>query len=232
MQCSRTPSASLPFPSLISFRGLVSILHPFSMQTTFSRRVASLLTVLVVGPNHTHLRCRPADQAHINKGAIGLHLQGAKQMDISGLTIKKIVSVGKAGVDSCGVYERLHSALAGKPVHPADTGYSGQNAYGIVVNAARSIRLHDDKESRVVKVLSKGALASGVLISGHSNRVDLNSLKISKVSGSDKGGDLVGQYPSTCDMRVLGNPSSFKLFVPEDAVEDQECVTFPYALDA
>lgn len=147
------------------------------------------------------------DMHHVNKGSIGLFAQGTAEVDVFNLNIRDIKNYGRDGERSCGAYEVLH--LGGSvpdeyPALPGSTGYSGQNAYGMVLSAVTGFRVHpgqDGTRSRVKDVWSGGALATGVMVSSAASDVDVASLDIRNVDGKQ---DLfAGAYPGTCRVRVL-----------------------------
>ena len=151
-----------------------------------------------------------ADMHHVNKGSIGLFAQGAMEIDVVGLKVSNIKNYGADGERSCGKYEVLHlgaSIPEDYPALPGHTGYSGKNAYGVVLSAVTGFRVHPGNRdegimrSRVTRVRSDGALATGIMISTAASQVDVASLEIDDINGERD--DLAGAYPPTCKVRVL-----------------------------
>eukprot|EP00484_Ammonia_sp_Unknown_P011181 CAMPEP_0197073724 /NCGR_PEP_ID=MMETSP1384-20130603/210752_1 /TAXON_ID=29189 /ORGANISM="Ammonia sp." /LENGTH=1715 /DNA_ID=CAMNT_0042512563 /DNA_START=84 /DNA_END=5232 /DNA_ORIENTATION=+ len=76
------------------------------------------------------VHCGTDIQVHSVKGAIGVRVDGADNLDINGLTISDVVSTTELGLMTCGEYDA--PAIAGEEVY-IQPGYNGHRAHGLTV---------------------------------------------------------------------------------------------------
>ncbi len=115
------------------------VLHP-ELQTEWSllytTQIEQFVTDWVTSGNSSLLErdldihCGTDIQVHSVKGAIGVRVDGADNLQVRGLTISDVASTGALGSMRCGEYTVPHIAGESEYIQP---GYNGHRAHGMTV---------------------------------------------------------------------------------------------------
>jgi hypothetical protein len=118
---------------------------------------------------------------HVNKGAIGLFVQGVDGLTLDRVSVSNVANLGLPGSTKPGRYKGPDDG--GHPNQGWQTGYTGADARGIYVGACSNVTAADISASAVD---SRYGSAWGVSIAGGSANVDSDGILIGDVSaGSD-----------------------------------------------
>lgn len=76
--------------------------------------------------------CNGDTMFHVNKGVIGMRIDGVNNLKMDNCSVTRIANEGDLGSDLCGAYTTSHPAATG-------TGYGGARTFGVVMNAVNDV---------------------------------------------------------------------------------------------
>lgn len=132
--------------------------------------------------NSQDVMCNFDSMHHKQKGVVALFLQQSKRVSIINLEINNVANFGKKGSSACGAYSATpHDATADDHL-----GYTGTQAYGILINTARD---YDLKSTTINHVSSAHGDSRALFINNDVERVGIQDFFASGLVVGDGGED-------------------------------------------
>jgi hypothetical protein len=111
------------------------------------------------------IKCNGDSMFHVNKGVIGLRVDGANTLSLSDCSISNIENVGESGSLLCGAYEQSHPAQNSTLV-----GYTGAQTFGVTLSAVNNVSM---KNLQITNVSSANSRSVGIMIQSASTNTEV-----------------------------------------------------------
>jgi hypothetical protein len=125
--------------------------------------------------------CNADSMFHVNKGTIGMRIDGANNLCMLDCGISNVLNTGLQGSSLAGNYVESHATQGSKLI-----GYQGTKCYGISLSAVNNVTVEN---LQVFNVESVNGSAHGVVVMNESQNCSFNNLCINNIF-SDKEGNL------------------------------------------
>jgi hypothetical protein len=119
--------------------------------------------------------CNGDSMFHVNKGAIGVRIDGCNTVNLNNCSVTNISNIGESGSLLSGEYIKSHPGQ-GKMI-----GYGGSKSYGIIFSAVNDMTCDN---LNIDTVISKNGTAIGVVVQNESYNCKIENLKINNVTSS------------------------------------------------
>ena len=149
--------------------------------------------------------CNGDSMHHVNKGVMGLRIDGAVTIDISKLSINNIQNISEPGSLLCGQYETSMETQGGL------IGYQGAKAYGIILSSVRDLR---GKCISVNGVNSTNGTSVGLMCQRECKNIKINKMSFKRVSSDVSPSDIRdSELPN-----IIKPPSNLDIIDSKDIV--------------
>lgn len=117
--------------------------------------------------------CNGDSMHHVNKGVIGLRIDGVNKLYATDLTVTNITNISEKGSELGGNYTKSHSSQGSSLV-----GYQGTKTYGVVLSAVNDVVISN---LQVDSVSSTYGSSCGMAVNPDSNNLTLDNIKINNI---------------------------------------------------
>lgn len=129
--------------------------------------------------------CNGDSMFHVNKGVMGLRIDGVNNFIIENCAVTNIDNIGNRGSSLAGNYVKSH------PNQDKIIGYGGSQTFGIVVNASNDINI---KNLNIKNISSKENSAHGLTIQNESCNFYAENIYIDNINSSVDNLDEIENY--------------------------------------
>lgn len=119
--------------------------------------------------------CNGDTMFHVNKGAMGVRIDGGNTICIDNCVVSDILNKGIHGSELCGNYIGSH------PDQGSAIGYGGTPSYGVVMSAVNDVKCNN---LGIQSVESEHGSASGFIIQNDSYNLGITNTKIKDIKAS------------------------------------------------
>lgn len=146
--------------------------------------------------------CNGDTMFHVNKGIIGLKVDGANKMHIENVIISDIINSGNRGSHIYGCYTKSH------PQQGNMIGYHGAKTYGATFSAVNDLNCN---KLTIDTIESKYAQATGMSLMNNSSNCNLENMNVSNIKAA-----VAEEFDGTRPLLPNELPKATGLFIGSD----------------